>query len=101
MWIEYNIDPEDYKDTHINGAGCNPDVFIYNKLIRIYGNKGNINEMEKTLKELKSKFTPNIQTYSSLLFGYSKLGMINKAIGIIKQMKNQNIKPNKYMYKYY
>lgn len=54
--------------------------------------------MEKIMKELKAKFTPNIQTYSSLLYGYSKLGMINKAIGIVKQMKNQNIKPNKYMY---
>lgn len=54
--------------------------------------------MEKIIKELKAKFTPNIQTYSSLLYGYSKLGMINKAIGIMKQMKNQNIKPNKYMY---
>lgn len=89
---------DEYREKYISTVGCKPVVDNYNKLIRMYGYEKRIDDMEECYKELRMLFIPNLRTFSSLLYGYSQLGLIKKAIGVVNEIKRYNYKLDTSMY---
>ena len=53
--------------------GCEPNVWIYNSLMKMHGTANNLRQVEKLWKEIKRrKVAPYKVSYTSVISAYSK-----------------------------
>ncbi|GLJ18005.1 hypothetical protein SUGI_0317300 [Cryptomeria japonica] len=89
----------------LESQDCKPDVWTMNSTVRAFGNRGQIEKMEKWVGEIEKMeyfynlmitegFKPNRITLCSLVSAYSKGGIFNKITKVLRQMENYKIVPD-------
>lgn len=82
--------------------GYSPDLFSLNSLLYAYEMRGDYQHAEIIFRDIQSKFTPNIVTYTSLINTYAKAirkdfqnskNYIEKGEMIFEKVLNVNIQP--------
>ena len=71
-----------------------PDTTIYNVLLSIYANCGNMGLAEKILDRMETGQAdyvpePNFETYLSIMKGWSLLGDLDKAVEVLDRLENK------------
>lgn len=71
-----------------------PEEITYNILISHLGRKGNFNQIDGVLKEMKNyKISPSIKTYNYILRYLYKSKKINEMIYYLREIQSNNLKP--------
>lgn len=75
-------------------GNCQPDVFTLNSLIGAYGNRGQIEKMEKWYEEFQLMGTkPDIKTFNIMIKSYGKAGLYDKMKSVMDFMEKRFFSP--------
>ncbi|KAL3844409.1 hypothetical protein ACJIZ3_001812 [Penstemon smallii] len=78
---------------------CRPDTVSYNVVIRLFLDKGELDEAIGLMREMGLiDLYPDMVTYVSVLKGLCDVGRLEDAFGLIKVMKGHNCIPNAVIY---
>ncbi|KAK4490852.1 hypothetical protein RD792_001567 [Penstemon davidsonii] len=78
---------------------CRPDTVSYNVVIRLFLDKGELDEAIGLMREMGLiDLYPDMVTYVSVLKGLCDVGRLEDAFGLIKVMKGHNCVPNAVIY---
>ncbi|KAI5335669.1 PREDICTED: pentatricopeptide repeat-containing [Prunus dulcis] len=79
--------------------GLRPDTTVYNVVIRLFCDKGNMNVAESLVKEMGLvDLLPDLITYMVMINGFCKVGRLDDACGLFKVMKGHGCLPNAVVY---
>ncbi|BBH02486.1 Tetratricopeptide repeat-like superfamily protein, partial [Prunus dulcis] len=79
--------------------GLRPDTTVYNVVIRLFCDKGNMNVAESLVKEMGLvDLLPDLITYMVMINGFCKVGRLDDACGLFKVMKGHGCLPNSVVY---
>ncbi|CAM8877702.1 unnamed protein product [Rhodiola kirilowii] len=74
---------------------CQPDIVMYNVVIKLFCEVGRIDEVEKLVEEMESVgICPDMITYSLMVKAYCGAERIEDACGLFKVMKQRGCLPN-------
>ncbi|PIN25414.1 hypothetical protein CDL12_01849 [Handroanthus impetiginosus] len=71
------------------------DVSVGTSLVDMYVKNGNLDDGKKVFDDIRQK---NVVTWTSLLTGYAKKGMIQKVIEVFRMMEFEGVEPNPFTF---
>ncbi|WOL03071.1 hypothetical protein Cni_G11791 [Canna indica] len=74
--------------------GCEPDEHVFGCLLDALCKNGSVKEAASLFQDMKERFTPNLKHFTSLLYGWCKLGKLMEAKFILVQMKDAGFEPD-------
>merc|ERR1719163_2726095 len=80
-------------------AGCvEPDIITYSTIVKGYCQSGDIGRAFEVLTEMKGdgKYTPDEIMYNSLLDGCAKHNLVQDALWLLEDMKENGVSPSNY-----
>ncbi|GAB2289047.1 hypothetical protein Dimus_023349 [Dionaea muscipula] len=79
----------------IDSGSCVPDIFTLNSFIWAYGNRGQIEKMEKSYEEFQLMgVTPDVRTFNILIRSYGNAGLCEKMESVLDFMKKRFFPPS-------
>ncbi|CAL9750465.1 unnamed protein product [Musa acuminata subsp. burmannicoides] len=74
--------------------GCEADEHVFGCLLDALCKNGSAKEAASLFQDLKEKYPPNLKHFTSLLYGWCKLGKLMEAKFVLVQMKNAGFEPD-------
>ncbi|KAM1385769.1 hypothetical protein ACFX2I_032037 [Malus domestica] len=79
--------------------GLRPDTTVYNVVIRLFCDNGDMDMAESLVKEMRLvDLYPDLITYMVLIKGFCNVGRLDNACGLFKVMKEHGCLPNAVVY---
>ncbi|KAL4203132.1 hypothetical protein AMTRI_Chr01g126380 [Amborella trichopoda] len=67
------------------------NIFVHTNLIYMYANCGSISDAHLVFATIPQR---NVVTWNVMISGYAKAGHMMEALNLLKNMKNENLRPN-------
>ncbi|XP_074577329.1 putative pentatricopeptide repeat-containing protein At5g65820 [Curcuma longa] len=74
--------------------GCEPDEHVFGCLLDALCKNGSVKEAASLFQDMKERFPPNLKHFTSLLYGWCKLGKLMEAKFVLVQMKDAGFEPD-------
>ncbi|KAF6136768.1 hypothetical protein GIB67_020090 [Kingdonia uniflora] len=74
--------------------GCEPDEYVFGCLLDALCKNGNVKEAASLFEDMRIRFTPNLKHFTSLLYGWCKLGKLMEAKFVLVQMREAGFAPD-------
>nr|XP_010939346.1 pentatricopeptide repeat-containing protein At3g49730 [Elaeis guineensis] len=78
--------------------GCEPDDYVFGCLLDALCKNGSVKEAALLFEDLKERFLPNLKHFTSLLYGWCKLGKLMEAKFVLVQMRQAGFEPDIVVY---
>ncbi|XP_038990080.1 uncharacterized protein LOC103704272 [Phoenix dactylifera] len=78
--------------------GCEPDDYVFGCLLDALCKNGSVKEAALLFEDLKERFSPNLKHFTSLLYGWCKLGKLIEAKFVLVQMRQAGFEPDNVVY---
>ncbi|KAK9678442.1 hypothetical protein RND81_11G211600 [Saponaria officinalis] len=78
--------------------GCEPDEYVFGCLLDALCKNGSVKEAASLFEDIRTRFTPTIKHFTSLLYGWCKEGKLMEAKFVLVQMRLAGFDPDIVVY---
>lgn len=78
--------------------GCEPDEHVFGCLLDALSKNGSVKEAALLFEDMRVRFPPNLKYFTSLLYGWCKVGKLIEAKYVLVQMRNAGFEPDIVVY---
>ncbi|KAK1363678.1 Pentatricopeptide repeat-containing protein [Heracleum sosnowskyi] len=78
--------------------GCEPDEYVFGCLLDALSKNGSVKEAASLFEDMRERFTPTIKHFTSLLYGWCKVGKLMEAKFVLVQMRKSGFEPDIVVY---
>ncbi|XP_050204399.1 pentatricopeptide repeat-containing protein At3g49730 [Mercurialis annua] len=78
--------------------GCEPDEYVFGCLLDALCKNGSVKEAASLFEDMRVRFKPSLKHFTSLLYGWCKVGKLLEAKHVLVQMQEAEFEPDIVVY---